>query len=101
MAMTEVELSLLQLCSKNAKGQVYLLTALETLCAERKEIREKIFNKKTMSEVLMKLYDDDIIEEENFYIWHETAAEDIREISHHFVQWLRTAEESSDNDENS
>ena len=54
-----------------------------------------------MSEVLMKLYDDDIVEEENFYIWHETAAEDVREISNNFVQWLRTAEESSDNDENS
>jgi translation initiation factor 5 len=61
-----------------------------------------------MSKILLKFYDDDIVEEDTFYTWHEksskrfadkTTAKDIREMAKEFIQWLRTAEESSDEDE--
>jgi hypothetical protein len=61
-----------------------------------------------MSKILLKLYDEDIVEEDIFYTWHEksskrfaskTIAKEIREMSNEFIQWLRTAEESSDEDE--
>lgn len=96
-----------KLCTKNAKGQKYLLHALEALIGQNEEIRKKIFNKKTMSKVLLKFYDEDIVEEDIFYTWHEKAskrfvdkarAKEIREMANDFIQWLRTAEESSDED---
>ncbi len=61
-----------------------------------------------MSKILLKFYDEDIIEEDSFYTWHEkaskrfadkTKAKEIREMANEFIQWLRTAEESSDEDE--
>ncbi len=61
-----------------------------------------------MSKILLKFYDEDIVEEEIFYLWHEKAskrytdkntAKLIREMANEFIQWLRTAEESSDEDE--
>ena len=61
-----------------------------------------------MSKILLKLYDEDIVEEDTFYTWHEkvskrfankTIAKEIREMAQEFIQWLRTAEESSDEDE--
>ncbi len=61
-----------------------------------------------MSKILLKFYDEDIIEEDTFYVWHEkaskrfaekTKAKEIREMANEFIQWLRTAEESSDEDE--
>lgn len=97
-----------KLCTKNAKGQKYLLHAIEALIGEHEEIRKKIFNKKTMSKILLKFYDEDIIEEDTFYTWHEKAskrftdkntAKEIREMANDFVQWLRTAEESSDEED--
>jgi translation initiation factor 5 len=100
--------SIFQLCTKNAKGQKYLLHAVEALIGDHPEIRAKIFNKKTMSKILLKFYDEDIIEEDTFYTWHEKAskrftdkatAKEIREMANEFIQWLRTAEESSDEDE--
>jgi len=99
---------LTKLCTKNTKGQKYLLHAIEALINDHEEIRAKIFNKKTMSKILLKFYDDDIIEENTFYTWHEksskrfadkTKAKEIREMANEFIQWLRTAEESSDEDE--
>lgn len=93
---------------KNAKGQKFLLHALETLIADHAAVREKIFNKKTIQKICLKLYDEDIVEEETFYTWHGKAskrysnkniAKEIREMSKDFIQWLRTAEESSDDDD--
>ncbi|CAF5028734.1 unnamed protein product, partial [Rotaria socialis] len=61
-----------------------------------------------MSKILLKFYDEDIIEEDTFYTWHEKAskrftdkntAKEIREMANEFVQWLRTAEESSDEED--
>ncbi len=61
-----------------------------------------------MSKILLKFYDEDIVEEDIFYAWHEktskrfaskTIAKEIREMSNEFIQWLRTAEESSDEDD--
>jgi len=78
------------------------------LIGDYEEIRAKIFNKKAMSKILLKFYDEDIIEEDSFYTWHEkaskrfadkTKAKEIREMANEFIQWLRTAEESSDEDE--
>ncbi|CAF1280684.1 unnamed protein product [Rotaria magnacalcarata] len=97
-----------KLCTKNAKGQKYLLHAIEALIGEHEEIRKKIFNKKTMSKILLKFYDEDIIEEDTFYTWHEKAskrftdkntAKEIREMANDFIKWLRTAEESSDEED--
>ncbi len=82
--------------------------AIEALIADHEEIRAKIFNKKAMSKILLKFYDEDIVEEESFYTWHEKAskrfadkakAKEIREMANEFIQWLRTAEESSDEDD--
>jgi translation initiation factor 5 len=104
----EYKTLLTKLCFKNAKGQKYLLHALEALIGDHEEYRSKIFNKKTMLKILLKLYDEDIVEEDIFYTWHEksskrfaskTIAKEIREMSNEFIQWLRTAEESSDEDE--
>jgi hypothetical protein len=81
---------------------------LETLVAEHEDVRAKIFNKNAMSKILLKFYDHDIVEEENFYTWHGKAskrfsnkmlAKEIREIANEFIQWLRTAEDESDEDE--
>ena len=49
---------------KECKGQKYLLHAIEALIGDHEEIRAKIFNKKTMSKILLKFYDEDIVEEE-------------------------------------
>lgn len=85
-----------------------MLHALEALVDGSEDIRGKIFNKKMMSKILLKLYDEDLVEEETFYTWHEKASkrfankkirEEIREMANEFIQWLRTAEESSDEDE--
>ncbi len=85
-----------------------MLHAIEASIGDREEIRAKIFNKKTMSKILLKFYDEDIIEEDTFYVWHEkaskrfadkTKAKEIREMAKEFIQWLRTAEESSDEEE--
>ncbi|CAF1549497.1 unnamed protein product, partial [Rotaria sordida] len=60
---------------------------------------------KRMSKILLKRYEEDIIVEEVFYAWHKKASkrlvdkaisEDIREYAKEFIEWLRTAEESSD-----
>ena len=82
--------------------------AVEALIGERADVRAKIYNKKTMSKILLKLYDEDLVEEETFYRWHEKAskrytdkvtAKEIREMANEFIQWLKTAEESSDDDD--
>ncbi|CAF0975078.1 unnamed protein product [Rotaria sordida] len=58
-----------------------------------------------MSKILLKLYEEDIIVEEVFYEWYKKASkrlvdkaisEDIRKYAKEFIEWLRTAEESSD-----
>lgn len=104
----EYKLLLTKLCTKNGKGQKFLLHALETLVADHADIREKIFNKKTIQKIFLKFYDEDIVEEETFYTWHEkaskrysskTIAREIRELSKDFIQWLKTAEESTDEDD--
>ena len=75
---------------------------------DHEEYRAKLFNKKAMSKILLKFYDEDIVEEDIFYTWHEktskrfankTIGKEIREMSNEFIQWLRTAEESSDEDD--
>lgn len=98
-----------KLCAKNTKGQKYLLHAVEAFIGgDDKDMRSKLLNKKNMSKILLKLYDEDIVEEETFYAWHEkaskrytdkTTAKTIREMSNEFIEWLKTAEESSDEDE--
>ncbi|CAF1270090.1 unnamed protein product, partial [Rotaria sordida] len=94
-----------KLCAKNNKGQQYLLHGLETIIGTNNEIRAKLFNTKGMSKILLKRYEEDIIVEEVFYAWHKKASkrlvdkaisEDIREYAKEFIEWLRTAEESSD-----
>lgn len=106
----EFKLLLTKLCTKNAKGQKFLLNALETLIADHADIREKIFNKKTIQKILLKFYDEDIVEEETFHTWHskaskrysnKTIAKEIREMSKDFIEWLKTAEESSSEDDDS
>ncbi|CAF1392945.1 unnamed protein product, partial [Rotaria sordida] len=102
----EVYKMLLQkLCAKNIKGQKYLLHGLETIIGKNNEIRAKLFNTKGMSKILLKLYEEDIIVEEVFYEWYKKASkqlvdkaisEDIRKYAKEFIEWLRTAEESSD-----
>lgn len=101
-------LGFVQLCNRNAKGQKYLLHAIEALISDHEEYRAKIFNKKAMSKILLKFYDEDIVEEDTFYTWHEkvskrfvnkTIGKEIREMANEFIQWLRTAEESSDEDD--
>jgi translation initiation factor 5 len=61
-----------------------------------------------MSKILLKFYDEDIVEEDTFYTWHEKASKrfankatskEIREMSNEFIQWLRTAEESTDEED--
>lgn len=84
-----------KLCSENAKGQQSLLRTVENLFFKLQDTKEKRLNKKTILKFFVKLYDYDIIEEENFYIWHETASQEMKDISMDFIQWLRTAEESS------
>jgi trimethylamine:corrinoid methyltransferase-like protein len=78
------------------------------LINDHEEIRVKLCNKKAMSKILLKFYDEDLVEEETFYTWHEKAskrfadkakAKEIREMANEFIQWLRTAEESSDEEE--
>lgn len=104
----DYKLLFVKLCVRNAKGQKYLLNALEAIIGGNPEIRAKIFNKKSVSKILLKFYDNDIIEEESFYTWHEKASKrysdkntskEIREMANEFIQWLRTAEESSDEDD--
>ncbi|CAF1048701.1 unnamed protein product [Adineta ricciae] len=104
----EYKVLLSKLCTKNTKGQKYLLHAVEALIGERADVRAKIYNKKTMSKILLKFYDEDLVEEETFYRWHEKAskrytdkvtAKEIREMANEFIQWLKTAEESSDDDD--
>lgn len=103
----EYKLLFQKLCEKNSKGQRYLLNALESLCFGDEKIREKLFNTKSMARLLMKFYDFDIVEEENFFIWNEkpmkrfsskTLCKEIRDFSKDFLVWLENAEESSDED---
>lgn len=85
-----------------------MLHAIEVLVSEKDAVREKIFNTKALSKVLLKLYDEDIVEEDTFYTWHEKSSkrfgskkvrEEIRKMANEFIQWLKTAEESSDEDD--
>lgn len=83
--------------------------SLEPLICDHEDVRAKIFNKKTISKILLKFYDEDIVEEDTFYTWHEkaskritknkTLSKEIREMANDFIQWLRTAEESSDEED--
>lgn len=84
-----------QLCSRNAKGQQSLLQAVDELFWKQRDKREVNPNKKAILKLFLKLYDEDMVEEENFYAWYETAEQRMREIAADFIQWLRTAEESS------
>lgn len=107
--ISDYKLILSKLCAKNTKGQKYLLHSLETLISEHEDVRAKIFNKKAISKILLKLYDEDLVEEDTFYTWHEkvskrfaknkAVSKEIREMAKDFIQWLRTAEESSDEEE--
>jgi len=82
-----------------------LLHAIEVLVTDKDAVREKIFSNKTLSKILLKFYEEDIVEEETFYTWHEKSSkrfgskkirEEIRKMANEFIQWLKTAEESSD-----
>ncbi|CAF1348043.1 unnamed protein product [Didymodactylos carnosus] len=90
---------LLKLCTKNSKGQKYFLHGLESLISAG-SLKEKLFNKKSISKVFLKLYEDDIIEEETFYSWYDKkVAKEIREMSKDFIEWLKTADETSEEEE--
>ena len=65
-------------------------------------------NPKSIARLLMKFYENDIVEEENFYNWYDkpmkrfsskALAKEIRDVSNDFIEWLRNAEESSDEDD--
>jgi len=96
---------LLKLCTKNSKGQKYFLRGLESLISAG-SLKEK-FNKKSISKVFLKLYEDDIIEEETFHSWYgktlkridKKVAKEIREMAKDFIEWLKTADETSEEED--
>jgi hypothetical protein len=58
------------MCTKNPKGQEYLLRGLETIIGMNQVIRTKLLNKKQMLKTFLKLYEKDIVDEDVFYLWH-------------------------------
>lgn len=97
-----------KLCEKNAKGQSHLLNAVENVLFRHESLQQKYLNPKSMARLLMKFYDHEIIDEDNFHAWYKKPmkrfsskdfSKKIREASTSFIEWLETAEESSDSED--
>ncbi|CAF4364116.1 unnamed protein product, partial [Rotaria sp. Silwood2] len=99
---------LYQFCTKNTTRQRFLLDGIEAIINENEEMQEKLLNTEDISKVFYELYQKDIVSEEVFYHWHEqestelideSIATKIRNCAKKFIEWLRTAEEGSDEDD--
>ncbi|CAF1030879.1 unnamed protein product, partial [Didymodactylos carnosus] len=98
---------LLKLCRKTSRGQKYFLHGLETFIGNG-PLKETLYNKKSLAKTFLKLYEDGIIEEETFYSWYDKTpkrcadkkiAKKIREMAKEFIEWLKTADEASDEEQ--
>ncbi|CAF0889396.1 unnamed protein product [Adineta steineri] len=89
----------------NDEGQYSLLDGIAMFICSNEEIHEKFSNEKQISNIFYKLYEKDLVNEDIFYDWYEkesnrmiqkTIETDIHEYAKGFIQWLRTAEETDD-----
>ncbi|CAF4783640.1 unnamed protein product [Rotaria sp. Silwood1] len=95
-------------CTKNTARQRSLLDGIEAIINENEEVQEKLLNTEGISRMFYELYQKDIVSEEVFYHWYEqestklidgSVATKIRNCAKKFIEWLRTAEEGSDQDD--
>ncbi|CAF1061149.1 unnamed protein product [Adineta steineri] len=100
---------LYQLCKKHMTRQRSLLIGIEMIIDENSELQEKLLNTGCISRIFYELYQKDIVTEEVFCHWHEqnateiineTISTKIRDCAENFVEWLHSAEEGSDEDDN-
>ncbi|CAF1212550.1 unnamed protein product [Adineta steineri] len=98
-----------QLCKKHMARQRSLLLGIEMIINENPEVQEKLLNTGCISRIFYELYQKDIVIEEVFYQWHEqnateiideTVSTKIRDCAKNFIEWLHSAEEGSDEDDN-
>ncbi|CAF1166984.1 unnamed protein product [Adineta steineri] len=102
------ETLLLHFCQNNDEGQYSLLDGIAMFICSNEEIHEKFSNEKQISTIFYKLYEKDLVNEDVFYDWYEkesnrmiqkTIETDIHEYAKRFIQWLRTAEETDDDNQ--
>ncbi|CAF0799043.1 unnamed protein product [Adineta steineri] len=102
------ETLLFHFCQNNNEGQYSLLDGITMFICSNEEIHEKFSNEKQISNIFYKLYEKDLVNEEIFYDWYEkesnrmiqkTIETDIHEYAIRFIQWLKTAEETDDDNQ--
>ncbi|CAF4180858.1 unnamed protein product [Adineta steineri] len=100
---------LYQLCKNNMARQRSLLIAIEMIINENSELQDRLLNTGCISRIFYELYQKDIVTEEVFCHWHEqnatevineTISTEIRDCAKNFIEWLHSAEEGSDEDDN-
>ncbi|KAJ3097615.1 hypothetical protein HK100_005301 [Physocladia obscura] len=99
--------ALLHYFVKNEKGQKALLGGLETFVStDDNGIKEALYERVAL--ILKAFYDEELLEEDVCLAWGEKAskkyvdkktAKEIREKAEPFLHWLRTAEETDDEDD--
>ncbi|CAF4743697.1 unnamed protein product, partial [Rotaria sp. Silwood2] len=99
---------LYRFCTKSTTRQRSLLDGIEAIINENEEVQEKLLNTEFISRMFYELYQKDIVSEDVFYHWyeqesteliHESIATKIRNCTKKFIEWLRTAEKDSDEDD--
>jgi len=93
------KISLLKEFVTNDKAQIGVLNGIVQLIGKDEALR------KSTPHILKGLYDEDILEEETLVKWHEKKSKGdtlkIKEASTVFINWLKSAEEESDEEEES
>jgi translation initiation factor 5 len=91
------KISLLKEFVKNEKGQAGVLNGVVQLIGKDEALR------KNSPHILKGLYDEDVVEEEALIKWHDKKSKGdtakVKEASAVFINWLKNAEEESDEDD--
>ncbi|CAK7895706.1 translation initiation factor eIF-2B subunit epsilon [[Candida] anglica] len=81
--------------------EVDLLQILQNKCL----LLDPSYNSKILFFAINILYDEEVVDEDNIYIWWDSAAssatqelESVRELTGKWIEWLKDAEEESDED---
>eukprot|EP01112_Ceratiomyxa_fruticulosa_P009944 TRINITY_DN2611_c0_g1_i1.p1 TRINITY_DN2611_c0_g1~~TRINITY_DN2611_c0_g1_i1.p1 ORF type:complete len:408 (-),score=97.02 TRINITY_DN2611_c0_g1_i1:170-1393(-) len=92
-----------KIAAGNVNAQTGLLHGIVEICAVQNDLTKIVVN------VVKKLYDDDILEEESILKWHKAASEDgampsgavekVKKAVQPLIKWLEEAEEESDEEE--
>ncbi|UJR19577.1 hypothetical protein I4U23_022712 [Adineta vaga] len=100
----QYEMLFYQFSTNSNEGQYSLLDGIEIIISSN----ENLLNENEISKIFYKLYEKNLVFEEIFFDWYEkestrtiqkTIETDIHEYAKGFINWLRTAEEINDDDD--